>query len=121
MPSLAPSDRRALEHEWLGLVRRDLPAVAPSRNWPIVLDHCFARVLLDNAVGGCWYDAIAGRPAYRHASDAQLAKAVALARAALAGTLDMPAANGRSLAWRRTRKARQPGTVDILLPLPPAL
>ncbi|WP_126665466.1 GCN5-related N-acetyltransferase [Croceibacterium ferulae] len=105
MPPLAPAARAALEAEWLALVRHDLPAVAVPRGWPITLDHCFARVLLDNAVGGCWYAAIPRRPAYRHATDAQLAAAVALGRQAAAGTLDMEGANARSLAWRRARKA----------------
>ncbi|WP_347304107.1 GCN5-related N-acetyltransferase [Croceibacterium sp. TMG7-5b_MA50] len=92
--------RTALEAEWLDLVRRRLPALADERDWPIRLDHCFARVLLDNAVGGCWYDFISGRPAYRQASDAQLGEAVALGLAAEAGGFDLPAANARSLRWR---------------------
>ena len=58
MPPLAPAARAALEAEWLALVRHDLPALAVPRGWPITLDHCFARVLLDNAVGGCWYDVL---------------------------------------------------------------
>ena len=104
MPPLTSSDRAALQQEWLALTRHALPALATVRGWPIALDHCFARVLLDNAVGGCWYDAIPGRPAYRHATDAQLTAAVTLARAARDGTLDLPAANASSLAWRKTRK-----------------
>jgi hypothetical protein len=95
--------RAALEAEWLALVRDRLPALARQRDWPIRLDHCFARVLLDNAVGGCWYDFIAGRPAYRRASDAQLQAAVALGHAAEAGGLDLAAANRRSLHWRGHR------------------
>ena len=31
---------------------RRLPAAAPGRpDWPVRLDHCFARILLDNACG----------------------------------------------------------------------
>lgn len=108
MPPLTPSDRAALEQEWLTLVRHDLPALARSRDWSIALDHCFARVLLDNAVAGCWYDAFPRRPAYRHATDTQLAAAVRLAREAAAGTLDVAAANARSLVWRGQRKASSP-------------
>lgn len=103
MPCLTPDDRAVLEQEWLALTRRHLPALATARRWPIALDHCFARVLLDNAVGGVWYDAIPRRPAYRHATDGQLTAAVELARAARDGTLDLPAANTRSLAWRARR------------------
>lgn len=113
MPPLSAADRAALQQEWLALTRHDLPGLAAARGWPIALDHCFARVLLDNAVGGCWYDAIPRRPAYRHATDAQLTEAVALARAARDGTLDLPAANARSLEWRRVRNGpRQAATGD---------
>lgn len=93
-----------MEADWLDLVRRHLPAMAIERGWPIRSDHCFARVLLDNAVRGCWYDFVSGRPAYRRASDAQLSAALALGRAAAAGGLDMAAANARSLGWRRQRR-----------------
>jgi hypothetical protein len=99
------TDRAALEAAWLELTRRALPALAAERGWPVRADHCFQRILLDNAVGGVWYDAIAQRPAYRHASDAVLADAVALGRAAVAGSADLPALNARSLAWRRQAKA----------------
>lgn len=108
MPPLSPEDRAALQQEWLALTRHDLPALATARGWPIALDHCFARVLLDNAVGGCWYDSIPRRPAYRHATDTQLAAAVRLARAARDGSLDLHAANARSLAWRRARGGPRP-------------
>jgi hypothetical protein len=96
--------RRALEQRWLALTREALPAVARDRGWPIRADHCFQRVLLDNAVGGVWYDAIAGRPAYAHAAGALLLRAVALGEAVLAGDDDLPALNRRSLAWRRERR-----------------
>ena len=95
--------RAALEARWLDLTRRALPAVAGGRGWPISLDHCFQRILLDHAAGGRWYDAIPGRPAYRHADAALLARAVALGEAALAGAADMHALNRRSLAWRGKR------------------
>ena len=92
--------RPELEARWLYLTRTVLPALAVERGWPISADHCFQRVLLDHAVGGRWYDHIAGRPAYRHAADAMLARAVALAEAAAAGAADLPALNARSLDWR---------------------
>lgn len=45
------------------------------------------------------------RPAYRHASEEQLRKAVSLGRAALAGVLDLEALNRKSLRWRRKAAA----------------
>ena len=40
-------DRAALESRWLRLTRVDLPAQADARGWPVSLDHCFQRILLD--------------------------------------------------------------------------
>lgn len=100
-------DRIALEAEWLRLTRDALPAVAVARGWPVRADHCFQRILLDHAVGGRWYDAVAGRPAYRHIDGELLARAVALGEAALAGAANLPRLNRQSLAWRG--KAAPPG------------
>lgn len=77
--------------------------MSAARRWPIRLDHCFQRVLLDHAFGGRWYDYVAGRPAYRAAPEDALARAVALGEAVLAGTADLPALNARSLEWRNKR------------------
>ncbi len=95
-------DRAALEARWLHLTRAALPAVADERGWPVRLDHCFQRILLDGACGGRWYDHVAGRPAYRRCDPAILSRAVALGEAVLAGEGDLPALNRRSLAWRRS-------------------
>ena len=93
-------DRGALEARWLDLTRRAMPAAADARRWPVRLDHCFQRILLDNAAGGVWYDAIPRRTAYRHAPRDLLARAVALGEAALAGQADLAALDRASLAWR---------------------
>lgn len=102
---MAGADRARLEARWLELTREALPAVAGDRGWPVRLDHCFQRILLDNAAGGVWYDAVEGRPAYRHAEAALLARAVKLGEAALAGKADLPALNRASLGWRGRRGA----------------
>ncbi|HEX8446751.1 MAG TPA: GCN5-related N-acetyltransferase [Sphingomonas sp.] len=94
-------DRRAAEARWLDLTRIRLPMVAAARGWPVRADHCFQRILLDNACGGVWYDHVAGRPAYAHADRPLLDRAIALAQAALAGDVDLAALNRRSLAWRK--------------------
>lgn len=99
------TDRAALEAAWLELTRRELPGLAAARSWPVRSDHCFQRILLDNACGQVWYAAIPTRPAYRHADVAVLQRAVALGRAAIAGTADLADLNHRSLAWRRQAKA----------------
>ena len=100
-------DRAALEAEWLELTRVVLPNLAAGRGWPIRADHCFQRVLLDAAVGGVWYDAVARRPAYRFIALDLLRNAVELGRGVASGTEDVTALNRRSLAWRRARRTEQ--------------
>jgi hypothetical protein len=98
-------DRATLEATWLDLTRARLPRAAAEgrRRWPVRFDHCFQRILLDHATGGVWYDAIPKRPAYAHAPDVVLARAVALGEALLAGEADLAALNAQSLAWRGKR------------------
>ncbi len=82
------------------LTREIMPAISAEKRWPIRNDHCFQRVLLDNACGGTWYDYISKRPAYRRADAATLERAVALGEAVLAGSADLDELNARSLAFR---------------------
>ena len=96
----AEDARAALEARWLHLTRVALPEAAIPRGWPVHLDHCFQRILLDAACGGQWYEHVAGRPAYRRCAPDLLARAVALAEAALEGRADLHALNRASLAWR---------------------
>ena len=96
--------RAALEACWLHLTRVALPTAAEP-GWPVRLDHCFQRILLDHATGGIWYDRIAGRPAYAHAPDDVLREAVRLGEAVLAGRSDLAAMNRQSLAWRGKARA----------------
>ena len=99
------SDRCDLEAQWLRLTRDVLPALAETRGWPVRADHCFQRILLDAACGGCWYDHIEGRPAYAHAATELLHRAVRLGEAAIAGETDITALNACSLRWRAARRA----------------
>jgi hypothetical protein len=93
--------RKDLEVRWLELTREALPMLAAGRGWPVNQDHCFQRILLDNAFGGCWYDHVNGRPAYAKAPEDALARAVALGEACADGTADLAELNRRSLAWRK--------------------
>ena len=95
--------RAELEAEWLRLTRKDLPGLAERHHWPIRLDHCFQRVLLDHACGGVWYERISGRPAYRAADIEILGKAVELGRMVARGDANLPALNHQSLIWRGKR------------------
>ena len=100
---LSAAERLELEREWLHLTREALPALARDRGWPVKADHCFQRILLDNALGGRWYDHVAARPAYRHIDGAALVRAVELARAAIRREVDLSDLNRLSLAWRGKR------------------
>ena len=75
---------------------------ARAGHWVLVNDHCFGRVLLDDAVGGCWYDVLdRRRTAFRQLDDAQLAAAVALGERLLReGDPLLRELDARSLAWR---------------------
>lgn len=83
---------------WRDLVERRLPGAARP-DWPVRLDHCFARILLDNACGGPWRDQIRP-PAHANTPRDQLELAIALGEAVLAGHADLALLNRRSLAWR---------------------
>ena len=91
--------RPALLARWLDLTRRVLPGMAAAEGWPIRLDHCFMRVCLDAAFGRPWHEAVR-RPAVRHMTDADLARAVAVAERIAAAPLLLPGLDAESLRLR---------------------
>lgn len=94
---MSVADRRIV---WRDLVERRLPEAArDGRDWPVRLDHCFARILLDHACGGPWRDQVRP-PAHANLPADRLEAAIALGEAVLAGEADLHALNRRSLAWR---------------------
>ncbi|WP_390549491.1 GCN5-related N-acetyltransferase [Qipengyuania sp. MTN3-11] len=90
---------RSITERWFELTRDQMPYLADKRGWPVREDHCFQRILLDNAVGGHWADEIPA-PAYLNAPDDLLERAIALGEAAVAGEEDLAELNRNSLAWR---------------------
>lgn len=60
---LGLAERAALEARWLDLTRRVLPGLAVERGWPIRVDHCFQRALLDAVFEDVWYAHVSARPA----------------------------------------------------------
>ena len=84
-------------------MRRRLPEAARDRpDWPIRLDHCFGRVILDAVAGQPWREVVAA-PAWRHLSAEQLRAAIALGEEILVNRVDLTALNARSLAMRNRR------------------
>jgi RimJ/RimL family protein N-acetyltransferase len=92
---MSEAARRA---HWRDLVGRRLPGSARP-DWPVRLDHCFARILLDNACGGPWRER-ARPPAHANMPAESLDAAIALGEAVLDGKADLALLNRRSLAWR---------------------
>jgi len=90
---------------WADLTRRVLPGMAEAEGWPIRLDHCFMRVCLDAAFGRPWHEAVA-RPAVRHMTDAELARAVSVAERVAAAPSLLPGLNAESLRLRGKAGAR---------------
>jgi hypothetical protein len=96
---LTPTELRA---RYLALINDQLPAAAKSRRWPVRLNHCFARIVLDNLFGGCWYDHLSRKaPAYKQLSAEQLEQAITIAENILRRQdVYCSVLNENSLRWR---------------------
>ena len=103
---------------WRDLVERRLPQAA-GPGWPVRLDHCFARILLDNACGGPWRDHVRP-PAHATMPLDRLEVAIALGEAVLAGHADLALLNRCSLAWRG-KKGVAGAVVGAVAPVPALL
>ena len=93
-------ERQQLQRRWTELTRHRLPAMAADQRWPIRLDHCFMRVCLDHAIGDRW-DRVVDRPAIRHLTDEQLARAIAIAERIERQPSVLAELNRESLVLRR--------------------
>lgn len=115
-PGTSPTpvaDRPALVRRYRELVLHELPELARTGRWVVRADHCFGRIVLDHAVGRCWYDVLDRRrsPAFEQLDDAGLRTAVTLAeRIAAEGDPLLRELNDQSLRWRGHARPRQPGS-----------
>jgi hypothetical protein len=100
--TLDGEDLSQLRERYRQTVHEELPATAQnSDGWPIHLDHCFGRVVLDNLFEDEWYDHVDGRPAYEHLSAEQLRTALDIAdRMLTEGRPAVEQYNQNSLRWR---------------------
>lgn len=102
----AMSSLEDLREQWNHLYRTKLPALAKAKDaaqpkWPVQLDHCFARIILDNAVGKDKpWNQVLKSPAYKHMSQEQLNSAIALGEKLSNGQEDLVALDERSLSLR---------------------
>jgi hypothetical protein len=107
----APSSKHdpeldALRARWLLLIRHELPEAARSRpGWPIRLDHCFARVILDHLCGRPWREVVAA-PAYKHLTAEQLRAGISVGEAVIEGAIDLNRLNRESLHRRHAARNR---------------
>jgi hypothetical protein len=97
--------RLALNATWLALVKETLPNLAKDHQWPISLDHCFMRVCLDTALGAPWHTVVK-RPAIKHLSDDQIAKAICVAQSLVASPALLQELNQNSIRRRRLLQPR---------------
>ena len=99
-PDAATGELSALRAAWLTLMRERLPQAARSRpDWPIRLDHCFGRVILDTIAGRPWREVLTA-PAWRSMTTAQLRAAITLGEDVLEDRADLVQLNTQSLTWR---------------------
>ncbi|KAK7704753.1 hypothetical protein SLS57_010377 [Botryosphaeria dothidea] len=95
-----------LQEQWSALYKEELPRLAKARDkaqpkWPVYLDHCFARIILDNAVGKDkpWMERVS-KPATKNMSQEQLDAALDLGHKIASGEADLDQLNQRSLELR---------------------
>ncbi|PBP25675.1 putative E3 ubiquitin-protein ligase RING-2 [Diplocarpon rosae] len=99
-----------LQEAWKQMYQRSLPSAAKSKSpaqpkWPVQLDHCFARIILDHVVGieTPWTEKIKS-PAYKNMSREQLVASIALGHQILKGEADLMKLDAESLSVRRKSK-----------------
>ncbi|EME43306.1 hypothetical protein DOTSEDRAFT_109219, partial [Dothistroma septosporum NZE10] len=95
-----------LQNRWKYLFQEYLPTLAKAKDpvqahWPVYLDHCFGRIVLDNAVGvdQPWTEVLKS-PAVRNMNEAQLQKVISLAEAICSGEADLVELDENSLRLR---------------------
>lgn len=103
----------SLREQWNDLYRVTLPEMArrrdpAQREWTVTLDHCFARIILDNAVGRDrpWGEVVQ-KPAIRSMSDDQLQRAIRLGQQIAVGEKSLIKLDHQSLAFRGKTKANR--------------
>ena len=100
--TLDGEDISQLRETYRQRIHEELPRRAQhSDGWPIQLDHCFARVVLDNLFEDEWYSHVDGRPAYENLSAQELGAAIEIADRILEeGQSTVEELNENSLRWR---------------------
>lgn len=113
------SGSTSLQDRWTHIYRKHLPELAKARDpvqptWPVYLDHCFARICLDNAVGvdRPWTEVVKA-PAVKNMTDDQLKAAIWLAERIATGEEDLVELDDNSLALRGKNGKRKRVAGDV--------
>ena len=110
----------ALRSRWTTLYKQTLPQLARSSHpsqahWPVHLDHCFARIILDAIIGNSastgtvsspWTECIPS-PAVQNMTAQQLQACIQLGEAIAAGSADLVKLDQQSLAARGKLKSQK--------------
>lgn len=103
--SASPLD--SLRSEWSTLYSQTLPKLARSKDaaqpkWPVTLDHCFARIILDNTIGRgvLQWDNVIKKPAVKHMTEQQFKAAIELGEKIKNGDADLVELDKKSLQAR---------------------
>ncbi|KAE9980963.1 hypothetical protein BLS_008024 [Venturia inaequalis] len=111
-PAVSP-ELQKLQNSWKTMFQKTLPEAAISKSssqpkWPVHVDHCFARIILDKVVGGGkapWMTVIKS-PAYKNMSGQQLKDAIKLGEDILSGHADLVELDEESLMVRGKKGKR---------------
>ncbi|KAL8948135.1 MAG: hypothetical protein Q9222_005659, partial [Ikaeria aurantiellina] len=107
-------DMETLREEWKQMYGKTLTSLALSKSpvqksWPVHVDHCFGRIILDNVIGQDkpWTSKLQS-PAVMNMTSEQLRKCIALGSAIANGREDLPALDAKSLELRGKKQKPAP-------------
>ena len=99
-----------LRATWTTLYKHTLPQLAISRSpvqehWPVHIDHCFARIILDAVIGvdAPWTTKLKA-PAWKNMSVEQLRSVIEFGRQVAQGKVDLAELDNKSLNLRGKTK-----------------
>ena len=95
------ADLAALKDQFRRQANHTFPAVARRGGYPIVMNHCFLRVVYDNLFGQKWQEVLSTKkPAIHQLDETQLRRAIELGNEVIADRGTCEILNERSLTWR---------------------
>lgn len=107
------TDLEELKERWRYLYHEYLPALAKARDpaqkhWTVQLDHCFARIVLDNAIGidTPWTGKLKS-PAIKNMTASQFQTAIELAEKLVKGEENLEDLDQKSLQLRGKEKTKK--------------